>query len=398
MMPKVDVLSKIEDFYMADRPVPYLTFMNVFNDLLSDPVKVAPKEPSEELKAKFRAACMAANVGLIDTEGREEERLDEFYHKVVPVWDAKLPLAEARELEGIRQGKLREERRREAEERAKAATRQAETRSRELLEKLGLEGAELEAGPKRGRPVPEEEAPAEGAPAGAEAVRLPGEEPAPAEPQEEPAEVEFEPAEPPGRPAAEAEGEPLHVDFDFTPSEGEEVAEQVAGAPAPPVSSAQAMIETSIVEPPPVEGRVRRYRNVDELCAAIRARQFDLHYAPRDQAEEFAHYGLDNLDVGVQLAEADGRHYTVLTAGFGRARLGSQAPVLDAIAAEMGYRRMAEYAYMRADGQRVYTLKVGPHKTSIACAAAATEAEKDVLQRIQKIHRDMGELLERLRG
>jgi hypothetical protein len=65
MLSSADAMGKIQQIYMeGTRPVPYLTFMNVFNELLTDPIKVIPKEPSEELKEGFRAVCMAVNVGV----------------------------------------------------------------------------------------------------------------------------------------------------------------------------------------------------------------------------------------------------------------------------------------------------------------------------------------------
>jgi len=109
MLAQVDPIGKIKQLYMEGRPVPYLTFMHVFNALLADPVGVKPKEPGDWIAEPFRAACMACNVGVFDTEGRAEERVEEFRTKVYPYWKSKLSPAEFRRYESIYSGKAREE-------------------------------------------------------------------------------------------------------------------------------------------------------------------------------------------------------------------------------------------------------------------------------------------------
>jgi hypothetical protein len=94
MLARIDHIGKIQQLYNDRRPVAYLTFMHVFNELLADPAKVSPRYPTETLKETFRAACMAVSVGVTDTEGRAEQRMREFRQNVCPAWKAFLPADE----------------------------------------------------------------------------------------------------------------------------------------------------------------------------------------------------------------------------------------------------------------------------------------------------------------
>ncbi|KPK64203.1 MAG: hypothetical protein AMK73_04750 [Planctomycetes bacterium SM23_32] len=306
MITKVDAIGKIQELYMQQRPVPYVTFMHVFNGLLEDPLAVEPKEPSAGLEEKFRAACMAANVGLTDTEGREEKRLREFHRKVVPVWRQALAPEEFARFEEILGGAMRRRHGLAANGGARA-DEAARNRQRALLKKLGVD--ELEVEPQAGPPVLVAD------------VKLPAR---------------------------------LRV--------------------------------------------ARRFGSVDELCAAIRSGAIEPEYHPRGKAGDFARYPLDGVDVALKLAEAEGRRYTVLTAGMGSDGLTYEPGAMDGAAAEMRYRRMADSAYMRAEGGLVYTLKVGPRRVSIACAAADGQSDLALVQRIETLHRDLGEVVERIKG
>lgn len=302
MVPRVDVIGKIQQLYMQARPVPYLTFVHVLNDLLADSAQAVPGEPSGELREKFRAACMCVNVGIIDAEGREELRVREFREKLYPLWKSKLPAEEFSKYEEILQGSLREKRRLHADERGLAAQQEAD-RSRELLAKLGL--VELEVEPPAAVPAP---------------VELPTREAAPA------------------------------------------------------------LLE-----------------GVDELCAAIRAGQVNVEYLEPSPEGELARYRLDDLEVVVKLAQTEEHTYTVLRAEIGRSGLPDAEERIDGFAAEMRYLRMADYAYMRRDEEFVFTLNVGPNATNLACASVQEGTEEDIVRRIQKLHQDLGELVERMR-
>jgi hypothetical protein len=305
MLTKVDIIGKIQELYMQKRPVPYTAFMHVFNALLEDGRGAPPKEPSAALKEQFRAACMAANVGVVDTEGRAQERLGEFRRSVVPAWREKLPPGEFARFEEILGGEMSKKRGLKANA-AEGVERESESRRRALLKRLGVD--ELE--------------------------------------------TVIEPA---------------------------------------------AAVLAADVELPARLRVARRFGGVDELCRAMRAGELEPEYRARGKAGDFARYALDGVEVTVGLAEADGRRYTVLTArGVGRGAGSGQAP--DDAAAEMGYRRMGDSAYMRTGDGLVCTLKIGADTVSIACAAADEGAAPEPLRLIQKLHRDLGELAERLKA
>jgi hypothetical protein len=144
MLSSVDAIGKIQQIYRAGtRSVPYATFMNVFNSLLSDEVRVVPRDPSDDLRAKLRAACMAVNAGISDPEGRGEQRVREFREKILPVWKAWLPESEFAEFAGLLAG--RRLRKAKPKEGGQAAAETVEApvateKSAGLLRRLGLAG------------------------------------------------------------------------------------------------------------------------------------------------------------------------------------------------------------------------------------------------------------------
>jgi hypothetical protein len=299
MLSRADMMGKIQQLYKEGRSVPYLTFMQMFNDLLADQAGLVPEEPSDGLKEQFRAACMGAAVGLFDREGRGEQRLRDFREKIYPYWKARLSPAEFAPYEDIVEGSERRKREAREKERAREA---ADDRSRELLLKLGLA----------------QDAEAETAPA----------------------------------PAAEL---PAHL------------------------------------------RRARTFGSVDELCAAIRSGDLKADYLPREKAPDLARYPLDEHEVTVRLARAAGQTYVVLTVGVGRGVVPDALERADLFAAETGYMRMADFAYLRKDDEFTCTMSVGPHVTNMTCAADEGNPDAATVRRIQRLHRDLGELAERMR-
>lgn len=338
MLDRADVMGRIQQLYMQDRPIPYLTFIHVFNGLLEDPVAVVPREPCDVLRERFRAVCMCVNVGILDTQGRQDQRVKEFREVVYPAWQQAIPPDEFATYDSILQGRLRKGRDPEEHERA-VALEAASERSKALLAKLRLIDGPPPPAPKPEAPVaPAVEATAVGMPAVSSA--------------ESPSA-----AGPTGREEAQrAKADTWEL--------------RVGQSPEAP------------------------YAGIDDLCHAIRAGALDASYVPREQASDLAHYALEGTSVSVKLAEADGKEYTVLTARIGRSSVPEARETIDVIAAGMGYRRMADYAYMREDESFVCTLTVGPNSTNLACAAAEEGARGEVVRRIQLLHRDLGELME----
>ncbi len=300
MTPRADVIAKVQELYDGGtRPVPYGTFIRVFNELLKDERQVIPWEPTDALREYFRAACMAVSLGVSDTQGRGEQRVAEFRQKVLPVWKKELSPQDFAAYEKLLEGKKEQDRGAAERELARQA---ADARSRQLLARLGL---------------------------------------------------------------AEAAEEP----------------------PAP--------VLTEDVELP--RRVAQRFADVDELCQAIRSGKLKVRYTPREERVNLAYYKLDAHEVNVKLASAAGENYVVLTADVGRTAAPDAEAKVDDFAAEMRYTRMAPYAYMRKDNEFVYTLKVGPSVTNVACATAEPGGGAEVVRRIQKLHWDLGELVERMR-
>lgn len=333
MLSNLDMAGKIQQLYREDRAVPYLSFMHMLNALYADIEELKPKEPSDDLREFFRAACMCVNVGVIDTQNRGEDRIREFMEHVVPVWREKLSPEDFAKYENVLRGRLRSS----SEE--NPADVEVDEKADALLKKLGLV-------PGGGRRPAEAAAPAEPAP----------------EPEPEPA----------PEPATAPKPEPTP-----TPAVAEDLD--------------QASVETELL----FDGR-EPGNTVDDLLQKIQTGEVPAEYVPREQSEEIGSYVVDGVRVGVKLATADGRQYTVLRAEIGRSSVGNPHEVLDLFAAEMGYVRMADYAYMREDDEFVYTLRVGRESTNLACATLAEAGEGDIPRRIARLHMDVGELVERL--
>jgi len=293
---RIDPVAKVRELYEAGYPVPYATFMRVFNELLEDPVKLVPREPEDSLTETFRAACMAVRVGILDPENRGDERIREFRQRVYPVWKAKLPAERFKEydelMKGVRSG-----------DQGRQTDGAPTDRTRQLLAKLGLDTV-----------------------------------------QEEPAsKVQVQDIELPGL-------GPKHFD------------------------------------------------SVDDLCEAIGNGEVRVRYTTREEDREFASYDLEGNRVTVKLATVGPKSYVVLSVEFGRDDARCDADLVDEFAEDMAYVRMGRFAYMRKDADFVYTLKVGSNSTSVACAANQPGGDEEVVRRIQKVHADLGEILERMRG
>jgi hypothetical protein len=150
MLANIDPIAKIQQLYKDKRPVSYLTFMQVFNDLLEDPAALVVKDPTHALREKFRAACMAVRVGVIDTEGRGEERVREFREKILPLWESKLPPEEFRKYRQILGAPPKSA---DEEERSESAFRNAPAKTSALLKRLRLVGSDQ--GDEAAPPVPD---------------------------------------------------------------------------------------------------------------------------------------------------------------------------------------------------------------------------------------------------
>ena len=340
MLSSADALGKIQQYYTdGSRQVPYLTFMNVFNDLLADPVKIVPKEPTEELKEKFRAACMAVNIGIYDTEGRGDDRAREFREKILPVWKAKLPVTEFAKCNDILEGGMRAKAVKEEEKRAGAdtVTESTSLKTADLLRRLGIAPDE-----KAGQEKPKAAAPA---PAKAASPQQPGEE-------------AFE-LESPGGVALE---EP----------------------------------DTSEVLPPRQGGLPAVFASIDELVEALRQGRLLVAFSAREDAAPFARYRIGNQEVQVRLVDGNTRNYVIGAVGVGYARIPDGQKLLDGIAQDMGYRKTEDLTYRRKEGDFLLRFRIEPNRVDLPCGYPKGGGLDIAIQQLQKVHRDMGELLEML--
>ncbi len=294
------MIGNIQRLYDEGKwPVPYATFMHVFNELLQDPVKVVPWEPADELREYFRAACMAAQAGVSDLEDRGPQRIEEFRTKVYPVWKAKLPPEEFKEYEQILKGPLPSKE--DPADPEWLTQSKAEQRARELSTQLGLKELETE---EAAAPAAKEAEPARQAPA--------------------------------------------------------------------------------------------RFAHVNELCDAIRRGDVEVRWNSARTEGDIGRYGFHDVEVIARMAKRGEKEYVVLTAGLGRMAVQNPEERIDQFAAEMRYHRKAAYAYVRTDEGLVYTLRVGPNTTNVACTSEEAGGEDEIIHRIEKLHWDLGELVERM--
>ena len=343
MQPRIDPLGKVLEMYNdGSRQVPYLTFMHVFNDLLEDPLAVVPKEPSDELKDTFRAACMAASIGVTDTEGRAAQRLKEFQTKVLPLWKDKLGRKEFRQFEDvIRGGGLRRRRALAAREKSTSFVA-ANEKSSALLRRLQLVS---QPDDERGEPSP--------------AVK-PWQQEADAEPVA-PSEPEQPVPVPPAQPAPK---------------------------PEPPWQADDRPTE-AIME------HVSTFESMSALCKALHDGRLKPETGDGGSVE-FARYQLSGQRVAVKLARSGQQHYVVLAVAVGHASLAGGLEAMDVMAGAMGYLKMAQGAYMRKDDEYVHTLKAGPARISMASAAPPGDREGHLVTQLTRLQWDLGELLERM--
>lgn len=108
-MGKIDPIKVINTIYFEEtRSVPYPIFMNCFDRLLQNPPDLQPAEPSEDLEPWFRAVCLALDRGIADPERRGEDRKQEFYEHIYPVWKEALGKSGFQPYQEILDGKVHE--------------------------------------------------------------------------------------------------------------------------------------------------------------------------------------------------------------------------------------------------------------------------------------------------
>ena len=93
----------------------------------------------------------------------------------------------------------------------------------------------------------------------------------------------------------------------------------------------------------------------------------------------------------VRLIYAGTHNYAVLTAPLGPTE-GLNGGT-DALAADLGYSKRSDHAYVRADDDLTRTLKVTPWKTHLACRTTEGAADIPLTDRIRALHDDLARLI-----
>ena len=285
MVTDIDQVAKIQNMYREGTgPVPYATFMAVFNRLLRDPDALEPKKPNEDLLPFFRAVCMAASVGILDAEQRQEQRIQEFLDNVYPVWQEALEERQMREYDNM---------------------------------------------------------------------------------------IENRPGGPVETPEFETEG---------TSEE-----------------SAALLRRLGLTEGQPESASQRTFESVDRLVENMRGQDAPLERTTWSEQTELAHYQMGEHQVDVTLVEDDGLELR-LAVGVGHSRLNSPVDRVKEIAGGMGYERTEDFEWQRTQVDVTYALKIEPTSTHITCALPPGGSDDRVLLELQRAHRDLGEVVELLRG
>jgi hypothetical protein len=397
MRPGGDPVEAIEELAQKGYEVPYLTFMSIFNKLLEDPMEVVPREPKPDLTQLFRATCMAISVGVADAEGRVEQRVKEFMDVVYPLWRDRLPEDEFAEYEAI----LRGRRKLDAEpgdQEEGDATPASEELGSGLLARLGI------VKKPTGEVVAADLTPEQRAAIAGEAV----------ESDAGDGELIVQERE------AFGEGDQLVVGVD-EPTEGlgldmqeddadqEELAalvdasvDQLLGLEGD-VADEEAEADTVTVPLDDTKVRVEgeepgEYADVDDLCEALRSGLvepvFSARHASREEKTNLGRYLLDRYEVVVKLRESNTTCYTIVTVGLGSSAIRPAPEEFDAAVTSMGFVKRADFEYVRRDRGLVHTLKITPTSTTVARVTDKQGTADDVARRIQRLHRDLGEILE----
>ena len=165
---------------------------------------------------------------------------------------------------------------------------------------------------------------------------------------------------------------------------------------APPPSAAD-VVASGDAELPARLAYAKRFNSIDEICKAVHGGEMKPLYTPQQQNKEFAKYPLGDREVTVKLAESSGQEYTILVIGIGSNDIPDAGVRLEEFAVDTGYSWVTDNAYIRRTPDLVFTLKMGREVTSLACTLVKGAKDPGVVAYLQRLHRDFGELVERLR-
>ena len=75
---------------------------------------------------------------------------------------------------------------------------------------------------------------------------------------------------------------------------------------------------------------------------------------------------------------------------------GHGGPAAESLQGEMGYRKTEDATYRRKEGDFLLRFRIEPNRVDLPCGYPKGAGLDITIQQLQKAHRDLGELLERL--
>jgi len=170
-------------------------------------------------------------------------------------------------------------------------------------------------------------------------------------------------------------------------------------APPPAAAPAPAVIPRKRKETPApaieaAEAAPTHAATVEELCARIRGGDLRVAFRECTDDDTFAAYGLDGLEVRVQLARVEGENYVVLIGDTGVGQEHDTFQALADVAAALGYVHVADNGYLRSSGDHPRTLELSGRRLGMACRADREATAEAVARHIRDLHEDMSRMLE----
>ncbi len=140
----------------------------------------------------------------------------------------------------------------------------------------------------------------------------------------------------------------------------------------------------------------RVFPTVDALLEAVRSGRLHVQFRAREDMTPFATYRLGSQEVEVRLVDGNTRNYVIGAVPVGHSSLPQGEDAMDDIATEMGYRKTDGDTYRRREGDFLLRIRAQADRIDMPCGYPKDDGADVVAQQIQRIHRDMGELLERI--
>lgn len=374
----IDAIGMIKRIYMSGQGgIPYASFLMCFNALLEPGTPVRPKPPGPELRERFEACCMAMNIGIEDSLGREKDREREFTEIVWPVWEKAFPKADVDRFHKLVTGKHRTEYQAEQaqymedlQDRRKSDAASLEVEMREeaaaALEKKRVFEDLRRLAMARGE-TPEE---SEFAPSpGTHAVH-----------HEESKAVAWAPS------GKQTEGDELKLDAPRT-----EAPATATSAPAQaPAETAPARTEPSELPPP------RVFDTVAHFIEAVEKQELPIVFTPNRRAAPYIYFRWHGHIVEVKLNESPGGFYVIFAFPAGHRHDPQIESRVESIMAELGYRRAGPGLYEKSRGPSKYKFKLEDKLVRIAFKRATPFTRETLIGAVNDVNMTLSLCIQRV--